>query len=77
MQSGAVDRFEVHEARRYGRQMLVPEVAARGQKNLLNSNVLVVGAGGIGSSAALYLASAGVPITILDHDIVEESNLHR
>ena len=69
--------FAPHEARRYGRQMLLPTIAAQGQHNLLNSKVLVIGAGGIGSSAALYLAAAGVPITILDNDVVEESNLHR
>lgn len=57
--------------------MLLPTIAAQGQRNLLNSKVLVIGAGGIGSSAALYLAAAGVPITILDNDVVEESNLHR
>lgn len=77
MNGGEERSFTPHEARRYGRQMLLPTIAASGQRNLLNSKVLVIGAGGIGSSAALYLAAAGVPITVLDHDLVEESNLHR
>ncbi len=63
---------------RYSRQMLLPEVGVEGQIKLLNASVLLVGAGGLGSSAALYLAAAGVgTIGIADFDHVEKSNLNR
>ena len=63
---------------RYSRQMLLPEVGVEGQFKLLNASVLLVGAGGLGSSAALYLAAAGVgTIGIADFDHVEKSNLNR
>ncbi|GMM31550.1 Uba4 protein [Martiniozyma asiatica (nom. inval.)] len=67
------------EFRRYGRQMQVPEFQAlTGQEKLKASSILVVGAGGLGSSALLYLSAAGVGhIGIQDFDIVEETNLHR
>lgn len=66
-------------ARRYSRQMLVPQLGGvDGQAMLSRSKILVVGAGGIGSTVIMYLAGAGVgQIDILDFDIVEESNLHR
>ena len=63
---------------RYSRQMLLPQVGVDGQVKLLNARVLLVGAGGLGSSAALYLAAAGVgTIGIADFDRVEKSNLNR
>lgn len=63
---------------RYSRHLLLPEVGREGQEKLLNSRVLVVGAGGLGSPALLYLAAAGVGhIGIIDDDIVDESNLQR
>ncbi len=63
---------------RYSRQMLLPQVGVDGQIKLLNASVLLVGAGGLGSSAALYLAAAGVgTIGIADFDRVERSNLNR
>lgn len=62
---------------RYGRQMILPCIGREGQDKLCASRVLLIGAGGIGSTAALYLASSGVPLTILDHDTVDRSNLHR
>lgn len=63
---------------RYSRQMLLPQVGVDGQFKLLNASVLLVGAGGLGSSAALYLAAAGVgTIGIADFDRVEKSNLNR
>ena len=63
---------------RYSRQLILPEIGARGQERLLKSSVLLVGAGGLGSPAALYLAAAGVgTIGILDEESVALSNLHR
>lgn len=63
---------------RYQRHLLVPEVGVDGQLKLLDSKVLLLGAGGLGSPAALYLAAAGVgTIGIIDMDVVDESNLQR
>ncbi|MEK6719340.1 MAG: molybdopterin-synthase adenylyltransferase MoeB [Chloroflexota bacterium] len=63
---------------RYSRHLLMPEVGAEGQAKLLGSKVLLIGAGGLGSSAALYLAAAGVgTIGIIDFDVVDLSNLQR
>ena len=66
------------QMRRYSRQMLIPEIGQEGQRRLLDSKVLLIGAGALGSGAALYLASSGVgTIGIVDDDVVEESNLQR
>jgi molybdopterin/thiamine biosynthesis adenylyltransferase/rhodanese-related sulfurtransferase len=63
---------------RYQRHLLLPEVDVKGQQKLLDSRVLLLGAGGLGSPAALYLAAAGVgTIGIIDMDVVDESNLQR
>lgn len=63
---------------RYSRQIMLPEIDVAGQDRLLHSRVLVIGAGGLGSPAAMYLAAAGIgQITIADHDTVELSNLQR
>ena len=63
---------------RYSRHLLVPEVGEAGQVKLLDSKVLLIGAGGLGSPAALYLAAAGVgTIGLVDDDVVDESNLQR
>lgn len=63
---------------RYSRHLLMPEVGESGQLKLLDSKVLLIGAGGLGSPAALYLAAAGVgTLGIVDQDIVDRSNLQR
>ena len=63
---------------RYSRQIMLPKVGYEGQQTLLAAHVLIVGAGGLGSPAAIYLASAGIGhITIADHDEVDLSNLQR
>ncbi len=66
------------EIARYSRHLIMPEVALDGQKNLKQARVLTIGAGGLGSPLALYLAAAGVgTIGIVDFDVVDESNLQR
>ena len=63
---------------RYSRQLILPEIGVTGQERLLKSAVLIVGAGGLGSPAALYLAAAGVgSLGIIDEESVALSNLHR
>ncbi|MBX3270965.1 MAG: molybdopterin-synthase adenylyltransferase MoeB [Sandaracinaceae bacterium] len=63
---------------RYSRHLLLPEVGEKGQEKLLNARVLLLGAGGLGSPAALYLAAAGVgTLGIIDNDSVDSSNLQR
>jgi len=66
------------EYRRYGRHLTLSEVGERGQRRLKAGSVLIVGAGGLGCPAALYLAAAGVGrITLIDFDVVDPSNLQR
>ncbi len=63
---------------RYSRQILLPQIGYEGQQKLLDGHALIIGAGGLGSPAALYLAAAGVGrLTLADHDVVELSNLQR
>jgi len=67
-----------HELRRYSRHLIMPEVTAEGQKRLKAARVLCIGAGGLGSPAALYLAAAGVgKLGIVDFDRVDLTNLQR
>ena len=63
---------------RYSRQIMLPRVDVAGQERLLAAHALIIGAGGLGSSAAMYLAASGIGhIVIADHDTVELSNLQR
>lgn len=70
--------FSQDELYRYSRHLMVPEIGLQGQAKLKEASVLIVGAGGLGSPAALYLAAAGVGhIGIVDDDVVDTSNLQR
>ena len=70
--------LEAPQRARYSRHLLIPEVGEQGQLKLLDSKILLIGAGGLGSPASLYLAAAGVGrIGIVDADVVDESNLQR
>ena len=72
------DELTIDEVRRYSRHLIIPDVGMDGQKRLKNTRVLVIGAGGLGSPALLYLAAAGVgTLGIVDFDTVDESNLQR
>jgi sulfur-carrier protein adenylyltransferase/sulfurtransferase len=72
------DELSVDEVKRYSRHLIIPDVGMTGQKRLKNAKVLVVGAGGLGSPALLYLAAAGVgTLGIVDFDVVDASNLQR
>ena len=66
------------EIRRYSRQLILPELTIAGQRKLKQASALVVGAGGLGAPAAMYLAAAGIgQLGIVDFDVVDESNLQR
>lgn len=66
------------DAIRYARQVLLPEFGREGQQRLLDARVLIIGLGGLGSPAAMYLAAAGVgTLGLVDFDVVDETNLHR
>ncbi|HEY3019607.1 MAG TPA: molybdopterin-synthase adenylyltransferase MoeB [Solirubrobacteraceae bacterium] len=71
-------RFTPEQRERYSRHFLLPEIGVDGQQKLLDAKVLLLGAGGLGSPSALYLAAAGVgTIGIVDNDVVDLSNLQR
>ena len=70
--------FTETQINRYSRHILLPEVGGKGQKKIIQAKVLIVGAGGLGSPAALYLAAAGIgTIGLIDSDVVDLSNLQR
>jgi adenylyltransferase/sulfurtransferase len=70
--------LSLDQIRRYQRQIIMPEVGSVGQRKLLDAKVLLIGAGGLGSPSAFYLAAAGVgTVGIVDFDVVDISNLHR
>ncbi len=71
-------KFTEEQIKRYSRHILLPEVGGKGQEKLLNAKVLVIGTGGLGSPASIYLAAAGVgTLGIVDYDVVDLSNLQR
>ena len=71
-------QFTAEQLNRYSRHFILPEVGEAGQAKLLDAKVLLIGAGGLGSPTAFYLAAAGVgTIGIVDHDVVDMSNLQR
>ncbi|MBI3978961.1 MAG: molybdopterin-synthase adenylyltransferase MoeB [Chloroflexi bacterium] len=77
MAGGAV-AFTAEQVTRYSRHLILPEIGGTGQRRLLGSKVALIGAGGLGSPAALYLAAAGVgTLGIVDFDVVDLSNLQR
>jgi molybdopterin/thiamine biosynthesis adenylyltransferase len=70
--------FTEEQISRYSRHILLPEVGGKGQKKIAQAKILLVGAGGLGSPAALYLAAAGIgTIGLIDSDVVDLSNLQR
>ena len=74
----AAEGMSQEQRERYSRHTLLPEVGVEGQLKLLNAKVLLLGAGGLGSPTALYLAAAGVgTLGLVDDDVVDESNLQR
>jgi adenylyltransferase/sulfurtransferase len=79
MAGGALTRpFTPQQAGRYARHIILPEIGGVGQRKLLNSKVVLIGAGGLGAPTAMYLAAAGVgTMGIVDFDTVDLSNLHR
>src|SRR5947207_6672058 len=71
-------RFTEEQVQRYSRHIILPNIGAKGQRKLLDSSVLVIGAGGLGSPISMYLAAAGVgKIGIVDFDKVDVTNLQR
>lgn len=75
---GSGTAFTEEQVKRYSRHLLLPEVGPVGQRKLMNARVLLIGAGGLGSPAAMYLGAAGVgTLGMVDFDVVDHSNLQR
>ncbi len=73
-----IQQLNNDEIRRYSRHLILPEVGLSGQKKICSTSVLCIGAGGLGSPIAMYLAAAGIgKIGIVDFDTVDFSNLQR
>ncbi|MGZ4104941.1 MAG: molybdopterin-synthase adenylyltransferase MoeB [Actinomycetota bacterium] len=73
-----VDDLTNQEIRRYSRHLIIPDIAMAGQRRMKNAKVLCIGAGGLGSPVAMYLAAAGVgTLGLVDYDVVDETNLQR
>ena len=71
-------RFTEEQVQRYARHIILPNIGGAGQRKLLDASVLVIGAGGLGSPIAMYLAAAGIGrLGIIDFDRVDVSNLQR
>ncbi|MGZ5299557.1 MAG: HesA/MoeB/ThiF family protein, partial [Actinomycetota bacterium] len=71
-------RFTEDQVQRYSRHIILPNIGGAGQRKLLDASVLVIGAGGLGSPAAMYLAAAGIGrLGIVDFDRVDVTNLQR
>ncbi|MDD3261907.1 MAG: HesA/MoeB/ThiF family protein, partial [Oscillospiraceae bacterium] len=71
-------KFTNEQLERYSRNMILKEVGVKGQEKLMQSKVLIIGTGGLGAPAAMYLAAAGVgTIGLVDYDVVDLSNLQR
>jgi len=76
--SGELPKLSKEEIERYSRHLIMPEVGMTGQRKMKNASVLLIGAGGLGSPLALYLAAAGIgKIGIVDFDVVDTTNLQR
>ena len=78
LEDKSIMKFNNKQIERYSRQIILKKIGVTGQKKILKSNVLIVGAGGLGSPIAIYLAALGIgKIGIIDKDSVEISNLNR
>src|SRR5438309_2293703 len=76
--SSSTTGFTPDQVARYARHLILPEVGGKGQRKLMGTSVLLLGAGGLGSPAGLYLAAAGIgKIGVVDFDEVDASNLQR
>src|SRR5689334_12041077 len=76
--TGALPELSADEIQHYSRHLLIPQIGEEGQRRLKAARVLMIGAGGLGSPLALYLAAAGVgTLGVVDFDQVDRSNLHR